>query len=110
HTQPGECADEIDGLQDFAQIDRLDVPGTLLLLEYRLEPGGRRPVASAGVEENQVNAGPRLPSRRNWGKPIHHPVLSATRSCSAGQRSRFNSPPHSSISAVRLCTQSPSFR
>src|SRR5262249_57172686 len=110
HADARYLANEIDRLQNFAQIYRLNVPRATLLLEYRFEPGGRRAMASAGVEENEVNAGARLPQRRKGKKLTHHPTLSGKQCCCAGQRSRFNSPPRSSISAVLLCTQSPSFR
>jgi len=57
HADPRYLANEIDRLQNFTQIYRLNIPRALLLLEYRFEPGRRCPMTSAGVEENEVNAG-----------------------------------------------------
>ena len=50
----GVLTKNVEGVENFLQIDEPDFPGPLLLLDHRLERGGRRPMPAARVEEYKI--------------------------------------------------------
>src|SRR5580658_11184033 len=110
----GDAPDHVGRLEHLAQIDHPDLPWTMLLFGRGFERERRRAVPAAGIEVDEVH----LPGwflclekARKFHKPASCSIgcAIAFASCRSFQRSRRSEPSCSSTTAVRFCTQSPSF-
>ena len=60
YAQARGPANDIDGIEQFLEVNQFGIPRKLLLLDDLLEGGGRGAVAAAGVEVDQRDACHRL--------------------------------------------------
>ena len=51
----GQAMENVDRFKDVAQVDHPDLPTAMLLVGQRLKRGGGGSMASAGVEEDQID-------------------------------------------------------
>lgn len=54
-TQPGEFAKDIETVEDVLQVYQTNVPGAVLLANYRFEGGGGGAMSAPGIKENEID-------------------------------------------------------
>src|SRR5580704_6966763 len=108
----GQAMENVDRFKNVAQVDHPDLPTATLLVGERLKRGGGGSMASAGVEEDEIDLR-FAPGRRQRAREVHDSVASGTAGSHPARRLRARShrrsastPLRLSATAVQLLTQS----
>src|SRR5208283_2394315 len=114
HANAGQASDHVGRFEQIAQVDRIDLPRTMLLFGRRYQRSCRSAVSATRVEVDQVELCIRVIrgfERIGCHEPNSCDIGSETEMswCEPLQCTTCSVPSGSSTTAVRCCTQSPSF-